>query len=112
MSKVHSVVSMKVKEGNEQAYLDWLQDDAPVLARVFARTGIHGKVVLTNGPYVLAHYEADTSTAVGEAFQTPEAVAMGANPNPGFILIELGSEHAGQLQGPACRGRRKVCAMR
>lgn len=76
MSKVHSVVSMKVKDGNEQAYLDWLKDDAPVLARVFGRTGIHGKVVLTNGPYILAHYEADTPMAVGEAFQTPEAVAM------------------------------------
>lgn len=76
MSKVHSVVSMKVKDGNEQAYLDWLNDDAPVLAKVFGRTGIHSKVVLMNGPYILAHYEADTAAAVGEAFQTPEAVAM------------------------------------
>lgn len=76
MSKIHTVVSMKVQDGNEQAYLSWLNDDAPVLAKVFGRTGIHGKVVLMNGPYILAHYEADTPMAVGEAFQTPEAVAM------------------------------------
>lgn len=76
MNKVHTVISMKVADGNEQAYLSWLHDDAPVLARVFARVGIHSKVVMMNGSRLLAHYESDGPTAVAEAFQSPEAVAM------------------------------------
>lgn len=76
MSTVHTIISMKLSEGNEAAYLSWLQDDAPVLARVFARVGIHSKVVMMSGSRLLAHYEADTPTAVAEAFQSPEAVAM------------------------------------
>jgi hypothetical protein len=76
MTSVHTIVAMKVTEGNEQAYLAWLRDDAPVLAKVFGRVGIHSKVVMMSGPYILAHYEADTPSAVGEAFQTPEAVSM------------------------------------
>ncbi len=76
MSQIHSIVSMKVKDGSEGGYLSWLRDDAPVLARIFARVGIRSKVVLTNGPWVLAHYGADSAGAVEAAFQQPEAVAM------------------------------------
>jgi len=97
MSKHHIGVQMKVKDGNEKAYLDWLADDAPVLAKVFGRVGIHSKTVLTNGSYIIAHYGADSPAAVGEAFQTPEAVAMltgrlGALLDPSFAPIFYGEE--------------------
>lgn len=97
MSKHHVGVQMKVKDGNEQAYLEWLADDAPVLAKVFGRVGIHSKTVLTSGTHVIAHYGADSPSAVGEAFQTPEAVAMltgrlGALLDPGFAPIFYNEE--------------------
>lgn len=97
MSRHHIGVQMKVKEGNEQAYLAWLADDAPVLARVFGRVGIHSKTVLMNGTHIIAHYGADSPAAVGEAFQTPEAVAMltgrlGALLDPGFAPIFYAEE--------------------
>lgn len=97
MSKCHVGVQMKVKEGNEKAYLEWLADDAPVLAKVFGRVGIHSKTVLMSGSYVIAHYGSDSPSAVGEAFQTPEAVAMltgrlGALLDPGFAPIFYNEE--------------------
>lgn len=97
MSKHHIGVQMKVQDGNEKAYLDWLADDAPVLAKVFGRVGIHSKTVLMNGSHIIAHYGADTPSAVGEAFQTPEAVAMltgrlGALLDPGFAPIFYNEE--------------------
>jgi len=97
MSKYHVGVQMKVKEGNEKAYLEWLADDAPVLAKVFGRVGIHSKTVLTSGAHIIAHYGSDSPSAVGEAFQTPEAVAMltgrlGALLDPGFAPIFYNEE--------------------
>ena len=97
MSQHHIGVQMKVQDGKEKAYLEWLADDAPVLAKVFGRTGIHSKTVLMNGPYIIAHYGADTPAAVDEAFQTPEAVAMltgrlGALLDPAFAPIFYAEE--------------------
>ncbi len=97
MSRHHIGVQMKVKDGNEQTYLAWLADDAPVLAKVFGRVGIHSKTVLMNGSHIIAHYGADSPAAVGEAFQTPEAVAMltgrlGALLDPTFAPIFYAEE--------------------
>ena len=97
MSKHHIGVQMKVQAGNEQGYLSWLADDAPVLAKVFGRVGIHSKTVLMNGPYIIARYGADTPGALGEAFQSPEAVAMltgrlGALLDPAFAPIFYAEE--------------------
>ncbi len=76
MSKVRTMLSMRVKAGSEAAYRAWPASAIGELAKVFARTGVHEKVVMMSGQTVLAHYESDASGAVEAAFQTPEAAAM------------------------------------
>jgi hypothetical protein len=76
MAKVHTMLSMKVKAGSEAAYRAWPASAIGELSKVFARTGIHEKVVMMSGQTVLAHYESDAPGAVEAAFQSPEATAM------------------------------------
>lgn len=75
MAQVHSAVALDVLPGREQAYLDWVRGCPRVLGPVYARTGIHRKVVLMAGRQVIAYYEADRAGAVEAAFSTPEAAS-------------------------------------
>jgi hypothetical protein len=73
MASIHSAVALDVLPGREQAYLDWVRGCPRTLGPVYARTGIHRKVVLMAGRQVIAYYEADRPGAVEAAFATPEA---------------------------------------
>jgi len=80
MANIRTALTLAVRPGSEQDYLDWLRGSMSALAAIYARTGVRSKAVMMAGQQLVAVYEADRPGAVEAAFAQPESIEMLSGP--------------------------------